>query len=78
VTEEAWPGYRVFERDEWARLRESTPLTLAAQDLASLRGLNDRLDLDELQTDIFIQLVCPLHWQDTGEVGDAVFVKLFG
>jgi type I pantothenate kinase len=55
VTEEAWPGYRVFERDEWARLRESTPLTLAAQDLASLRGLNDRLDLDEV-TDVYLPL----------------------
>jgi type I pantothenate kinase len=55
VTDEAWPGYRVFERDEWARLRESTPLTLAAQDLASLRGLNDRLDLDEV-TDVYLPL----------------------
>ena len=55
MTEEAWPGYRVFERDEWARLRESTPLTLAAQDLASLRGLNDRLDLDEV-TDVYLPL----------------------
>ncbi len=55
MTDEAWPGYRVFERDEWARLRESTPLTLAAQDLASLRGLNDRLDLDEV-TDVYLPL----------------------
>jgi type I pantothenate kinase len=55
VTDAAWPGYRVFERDEWARLRESTPLTLAAQDLASLRGLNDRLDLDEV-TDVYLPL----------------------
>jgi type I pantothenate kinase len=55
VTDAAWPGYRVFEREEWARLRESTPLTLAAQDLASLRGLNDRLDLDEV-TDVYLPL----------------------
>ena len=55
MTDAAWPGYRVFDRDEWSRLRESTPLTLAAQDLASLRGLNDRLDLDEV-TDVYLPL----------------------
>jgi type I pantothenate kinase len=55
VTDEAWPGYRTFDRDEWARLRDNTPLSLAAQDLAALRGLNDRLDLDEV-TDVYLPL----------------------
>ena len=55
MTDEAWPGYRTFDREEWARLRDSTPLSLAAQDLAALRGLNDRLDLDEV-TDVYLPL----------------------
>jgi type I pantothenate kinase len=55
MTDAAWPGYRTFDRDEWARLRDNTPLSLAAQDLASLRGLNERLDLDEV-TDVYLPL----------------------
>ncbi|MFZ6005993.1 MAG: type I pantothenate kinase [Actinomycetota bacterium] len=55
MTDEAWPGYRTFDRLEWSRLRDSTPLSLAAQDLASLRGLNERLDLDEV-TDVYLPL----------------------
>lgn len=55
MTDEAWPGYRTFDRDEWSRLRDNTPLSLAAQDLAALRGLNERLDLDEV-TDVYLPL----------------------
>lgn len=55
MTDEAWPGYRTFDREEWSRLRDNTPLSLAAQDLAALRGLNDRLDLDEV-TDVYLPL----------------------
>jgi type I pantothenate kinase len=55
MTDAAWPGYRTFEREEWARLRDNTPLSLAAQDLAALRGLNERLDLDEV-TDVYLPM----------------------
>ncbi len=37
-----------FSRAEWARLRASTPLTLTDADLADLRGINERLDLEEV------------------------------
>jgi len=37
-----------FTRDEWAVLRAATPLTLHEHDLASLRGINERIDLDEV------------------------------
>jgi len=40
--------YRQFTRSEWAKLRADTPLTLTAQELEELRGLNDRVDLDEV------------------------------
>ena len=47
--------YRRFGREEWARLRASTPLTLDEDDLAVLRGINERLDLDEV-TEIYLPL----------------------
>ncbi len=37
-----------FGRDEWAELRAATPLTLSAQDLHSLRGINEDIQLDEV------------------------------
>lgn len=44
-----------FTRDEWALLRGKTPLTLDENDLKALRGLNERLDLDEVR-DIYLPL----------------------
>ncbi len=47
--------YLSFTRDEWAPLRGKTPLTLNESDLRALRGLNERLDLDEVR-DIYLPL----------------------
>ena len=40
--------YRVFTRSEWAKLRADTPLTLSAEEVEELRGVNDRINLDEV------------------------------
>ncbi|MEP7202108.1 MAG: type I pantothenate kinase [Ilumatobacteraceae bacterium] len=40
--------YLSFGRDEWAKLRASTPLTLSEQDLESLGGINESIELDEV------------------------------
>ncbi len=40
--------YLTFGRPEWAALRASTPLTLLEDDLERLRGINERIDLDEV------------------------------
>jgi type I pantothenate kinase len=40
--------YRQFSRAEWARLRADTPLTLTEGELEELRGLNERVNLDEV------------------------------
>jgi type I pantothenate kinase len=40
--------YRQFSRAEWARLRADTPLTLTADELDELRGLNERVNLAEV------------------------------
>ena len=55
VTDAAWPGYRTFDRDEWSQLRAATPLPLEAAELEALRGLNDKLDLNEV-SDVYLPL----------------------
>ena len=47
--------YQGFTRAEWAALRADTPLTLTEDDLTHLRGLNDRVSLDEV-IDIYLPL----------------------
>jgi type I pantothenate kinase len=47
--------YQRFTRAEWARLRADTPLTLTDDDLTHLRGLNDRLSLDDV-VEIYLPL----------------------
>ena len=42
--------YETFTRDEWRARRAATPLTLDAEDLDELRGLNEALDLDEVES----------------------------
>ncbi|MBX9601122.1 MAG: type I pantothenate kinase [Bryobacteraceae bacterium] len=44
-----------FSRQEWARLRAATPLTLTEQDLATLRGINERLSLEDV-ADVYLPL----------------------
>ena len=41
--------FLTFDREEWARLRANTPLTLTESDLDALRGLNERLSLEEVE-----------------------------
>src|SRR5215475_9694385 len=41
--------------DAWGRLRADTPLTLSETDLAQLRGLNERIALDEV-VEIYLPL----------------------
>src|SRR5690554_6927675 len=47
--------YRVFSRSEWARLRAETPLTLTEEEIERLRGLNERLSIDEV-VEIYLPL----------------------
>jgi type I pantothenate kinase len=41
--------YIDFTREEWGRLRNSTPLTLTETDLAKLRGINERISLLDVE-----------------------------
>ncbi len=55
MTPEPLSPYVRFTREEWARLRAATPLTLTEGDLEHMRGINERIDLDEV-ADIYLPL----------------------
>src|SRR2546430_17514104 len=40
--------YIHFAKQEWAKLRAATPMTLSETDLDELRGINERISLDEV------------------------------
>jgi type I pantothenate kinase len=40
--------YVTFTREEWARLRATTPMTLTDEDLVTLRGINEYVSLQEV------------------------------
>jgi type I pantothenate kinase len=54
-TRDDWAGWRTFERSEWSKLREATPLPLGEDELVALRGLNEHLSLDEVR-DVYLPL----------------------
>jgi type I pantothenate kinase len=47
--------YRTFTRDEWAALREDAPMTLTPDEVAKLRSMHDRLDMEEVE-EIYLPL----------------------
>ena len=47
--EQQYNPYRIFTREQWARLREDTPMTLEADEVAKLRSVHDRLDLKQVE-----------------------------
>lgn len=53
--------FLTFNREEWANLRNATPLTLTENDIKPLIGFNDALSLDEVQT-IYLPLIRLLHY----------------
>src|ERR1700722_17909351 len=44
ATDQQYNPYRIFSREQWARLRDDTPMTLDAGEVAALRSMHDRLD----------------------------------
>jgi len=47
--------YRVFTREQWAALRNDTPMTLEPGEFSQLRSMHDRLDLKEVE-EIYLPL----------------------
>ena len=50
-----------LDRSAWARLRESHPMNLSAEDIARVQGLGDRVDLDEIE-EVYLPLSRLLHF----------------
>jgi len=55
AVEQQYNPYRIFSREQWARLRDDTPMTLEAGEIAKLRSMHDRLDLREVE-EIYLPL----------------------
>src|SRR6266480_770984 len=55
VPEQQYNPYRVFSREQWARLRDDTPMTLEPGEFSRLRSMHDRLDMKEVE-DIYLPL----------------------
>ena len=47
--------YRIFSREQWAHLRDDTPMTLEPGEFDRLRSLHDRLDIKEVE-EIYLPL----------------------
>jgi type I pantothenate kinase len=47
--------YRIFTREQWAALRDDTPMTLEPGEFDRLRSMHDRLDLQEVE-EIYLPL----------------------
>jgi type I pantothenate kinase len=53
--EQQYNPYRVFTREQWAHLRDDTPMTLEPGEFDRLRSLHDRLDIKEVE-EIYLPL----------------------
>jgi type I pantothenate kinase len=53
--EQQYNPYRFYTREQWARLRDDTPMTLEPGEFDRLRSMHDRLDLQEVE-DIYLPL----------------------
>ena len=53
--EQQYNPYRIFSREQWAHLRDDTPMTLEPGEFSRLRSMHDRLDLKEVE-DIYLPL----------------------
>lgn len=49
-------SYLTFNRQDWAELRNSTPLTLKEEELLHLRGINEDINIKEV-ADIYLPLI---------------------
>lgn len=73
---EAPNPYVALSREQWRDLRKNTPLTLTAEELEELRGVDDPIDLAEV-TDIYLPLARLLNLHFTGARQRSAAVNTF-
>src|SRR5471032_59349 len=54
-TDDGVSPYRSYTRQEWAALRDDTPMTLTSAEVAQMRSVHDRLDMAEVE-EIYLPL----------------------
>jgi type I pantothenate kinase len=63
------PHYIDFDRQTWAKLRASTPLTLTEKDIEKLRGISVQLDIDMVEhTFLPLSRLLNLHVQGSQQL----------
>src|SRR6476661_4250193 len=55
AADQQYNPYRIFSREQRARLRDDMPMTLETSEIARLRSMHDRLDLKEVE-EIYLPL----------------------
>lgn len=55
IETETYSPYSTFSKEEWARLRFNTPMTLTKSEIEELQGVNEQVSIDEV-SNIYIPL----------------------
>jgi type I pantothenate kinase len=55
VPNSSFSPYILFDREKWANLRFNTPLTLSEKEVEELRGLNEKLSIEEV-SEVYLPL----------------------
>ncbi|KDN10220.1 MULTISPECIES: type I pantothenate kinase [unclassified Gilliamella] len=70
--------YLKFNRQEWASLRNTVPMTLTAEELVSLQGINEDLSMDEV-SEIYLPLSRLLNYYISNNFNrQAILSKFLG
>ena len=67
--------YLQFDRNQWAALRDSVPMTLTEEEIARLKGINEDLSLEEV-AEIYLPLSRLLAASPSVKVRLRVFCRL--
>ena len=68
--------YIQFDREKWAALRDTEPLTLTEEDIKNLKGINDELSIDEIR-DIYLPLSRLLYYYVSATTGRQALLMKF-
>jgi type I pantothenate kinase len=65
-----YSAYVVFDREDWAALRASTPMTLSENELAALQGINEQVSLKDV-AEVYLPLsrLLNLHFRSVRSLG---------
>lgn len=68
--------YMLFDRQQWAALRDSEPLTLSEDEIEKLKGIDDELSIDEVE-EIYLPLSRLLNYYVSTRMGRQTVLTKF-